>query len=133
MKLGLRKIADNLFPIKTYNFWRLRRLTVKVKTIKTTSLNKWNAAIVAPYVLLFVTNWPILSAAEGEINENSHHPLALTMSYLGVKIFSFSQNQGTIQPLAGQNAHKLSKRVVKLLIRWETDPSYREMLQTVLS
>jgi len=79
--------------------------------------------------VLLKPNWNLIPLTDGEINENSVHPLATAFKILGLSAFSIYGTSILIEVPFDQNPLMVAKEVVWLLIRCEENKELRSLVR----
>ena len=85
-------------------------LAIAVRVIK-------NYLISHPCAVIIKASWLILPIDEGEINENSDHPLAVRFRGIGPMCFSIYRTSAMIEPIG--DVRQATEKVVQLLFDWK--------------
>lgn len=80
-------------------------------------------------LVLLKPNWNLIPLTDGEINENSVHPLATAFKILGLSAFSIYGTSILIEVPFDQNPLMVAKEVVWLLIRCEENKELRSLVR----
>lgn len=103
---------------KPEKVFRRGKLQVAATTIKRPLPSRWLALVIASEVVLIRANWPIVPQDEGEINENSRHPLVQELQGLDLLGFSIYGDSMMIEPF--KETWEITEKVVLLLFERKT-------------